>query len=81
MMSGRPSLPSHRVLQNLLSFAGEQLHEGWPHFSCCLSDMNDLGQFPSAFRANDCFDIATSGFAGTWPWLHLRKRKGLAECD
>lgn len=51
-MSERPSLPSHSVPQNLLSFAGEQLQEGWAHVSCCLSVMNDLGQFLSAFHAN-----------------------------
>jgi hypothetical protein len=40
MMSERPSLPSHSVPQNLLSFAGEQLQEGWAHVSCGLSVMN-----------------------------------------
>jgi hypothetical protein len=56
-MSERPSLPSHNVLQNLLSFAGEQLQEGWAHVSCCLSAMNDLTQFPSAFHANRVYRI------------------------
>ena len=65
-MSERPSLPSHSLPQNLLSFAGEQLQEGWAHVSCCLSVMNDLDQFLSAFHANRCFDSCTAdSFAAT----------------
>ena len=59
MMSGRSEFPSQNVLQNLLSAAGGQLHEGCAQVSLVLSAvfsaMVASARFASVFRAKACY--------------------------